>query len=93
MLFKLVTGRSFQITCQACQRSLTAGSEPFHSASTGLLDGQPDEVYADLTNRLPGDFSYTPIDYYCQECARKHVDGQDTTRAVTRFFDDTKGTA
>jgi hypothetical protein len=84
MRFKLVTGRAFTVTCLGCQSNRMAGSEPYYSASTGKMDGQPDKVYIDLE-----DDSLEA--YFCEACAVNHVGYEDTTRSVSKFFADTEG--
>jgi len=83
MRFKLVTGPAVTITCQGCQQSKMAGSEPYLTASTGLLDGVPDSVYLDSTG--------LPAMYYCESCAVSHADYEDPTRSITQFYADTTG--
>jgi hypothetical protein len=60
-----------------------AGSEPYQSASTGLLDGIPDHVYLDST--------IEPTLYYCEPCAASHAEYEDPTRSVSQYYADTKG--
>jgi hypothetical protein len=40
-----------------------------------------DTVYQDVDTLL----------YYCEDCAAKHAEGVDPTKAVTQFFADTAG--
>jgi hypothetical protein len=77
MRFQLVTGQPQVITCSGCQAERTAGSEPHLSASGRQLD----TVYQDVDTLL----------YYCEDCAAKHAEGVDPTKAVTQFFADTSG--
>jgi hypothetical protein len=86
MSFQLVEGESFSVICSGCQEYKLAGSLPYRSASTGLLEGRCDEVYADMDQN-------TPKAYYCSGCARKHAIGVDTSRSVTQFYGDTRGEA
>jgi hypothetical protein len=84
MRFQLVTGPVFSVSCQGCDETKQAGSEPFVSAATGLADGEPDKVYEDIE-------AVCPHVYYCEACAVAHVEANDPTKSVKQFFADTHG--
>ena len=77
MRFQLITGEPVLIVCHGCQQERTAGSLPHVSASGRQLD----TVYQDVDTSL----------FYCEDCAAKHAESIDPTKAVTQFYADTFG--
>ena len=81
MRLELVTGLAFSVECRGCHAFKMAGSESYPLAPD-YKPTQPDRVYT---------YSDGTETYYCEDCARKHSEGEDTARSKTQFYADTHG--
>jgi len=76
-----IEGTAHTLSCVACKTDGTGGDTPYQSAATGEFK-QPEDWYV-------AEGGFGP---YCTSCASKIAQGEDTTRSVTQFYDNTKGT-
>ncbi len=79
MRFQQVTGPPTVVQCSGCQLERTAGTLGELTASGRLVD----VVYQDTDATEPV--------FYCEQCAARHAEAEDTTRSRTQFYQDTSG--